>query len=93
MKFIRLRSHIINPLSIQYIQCLEKQYAVFLKGNHQTGVHFFGTGIMMTEPRRILITKDQADKDYEVMTRWIEENTDSHVQARVDADVVWVLKP
>lgn len=74
MKFIRLGSILINPFSIRTITMTDTRYTILFMSENVSGTCLFGSGMLSSSNRYIVIDKKENPSDYRVMEHWISRN-------------------
>ena len=74
MKFIRLGSLFINPSTIRTITMTDTRYTIQFVSENVSGTSLFGSGMVSSSNRYIVIDKKENPSDYRVMEHWISKN-------------------
>jgi hypothetical protein len=74
MKFIRLSSMFINPSTIRTITMTDTKYTIQFTSENVYGTCLFGSGMVNSSNRHIVIDKKENPSDYRVMENWISRN-------------------
>lgn len=74
MKFIRLGTILINPSTIRTITMTDTRYTILFVSENVSGTCLFGSGMVSSSNRYIVIDKKEQPSDYRVLENWISRN-------------------
>lgn len=74
MKFIRLGAILINPSTIRTITMTDTRYTIQFVSENVSGTCLFGSGMVNSSNRYIVIDKKEQPSDYRVLENWISRN-------------------
>ena len=73
MKFIRLDKILINPSTIRTITMTDTRYTIQFMSENVAGACLFGSGMVSSSNRYIVIDKKEQPSDYRVLENWISK--------------------
>jgi hypothetical protein len=74
MKFIRLGAILINPSTIRTITMTDTRYTIQFVSENVSGTCLFGSGMVSSSNRYLVIDKKENASDYRVLEHWITKN-------------------
>ena len=72
-KFLRLSNNLVNTRYIKNVEIHPSLFRIVLNSEAHNGFVMFGSGWLSNESHTFNIYKDKNSKDYDIVSRWVEE--------------------